>query len=118
MRSTALPGRAKTRYDVRRGETLRQDVVEKTGASPSWIRNVVEIVKKIAVERREFTSDEVWDEASTKIADPIEPRVMGNALKTAQQNGWIEKTDRVKKSSRAVCHGRPVAIWRSLLWKR
>jgi hypothetical protein len=109
--------RARPRFDVRRGNVVREDIVDKHD-SPTWIPIVVEAVKRIALDKREFTSDEVWAETETKVHIPFEPRMMGNALRTAQQNGWIEKTDRVRKSARAACHGRPVAIWRSLLWKK
>lgn len=117
MRSSTT-SRARPRFDVRRGAEVHEDIVEKGGDSPTWIPIVVEVVKRIALDKREFTSDEIWAEAAAKVNVPFEPRMMGNALRTAQQNGWIEKTDRVRKSARPACHGRPVAIWRSLLWKK
>jgi len=102
--------------DIRTGKKVTREAVEPvTDRSPAWIAQVVEIIKQVAIKSRDFTTDEVWAECATKIRTPLEPRIMGVALKQAQTNAWIDKTDRVRKSTRPACHSRPVAIWRSLI---
>lgn len=105
---------AKETLDVR-GKKTPKTVGHRTDASPAWVNHVVTLIKKVALQNRDFTTDEVWAEIATSINKPIEPRIIGVAIKKAQDNAWIDKTDRVRKSTRAACHGRPVAVWRSLL---
>ena len=84
-------------------------------ARPAWIAQVTTLVRSLALKQREFTSDEVWSEVHEKLSLPLEPKLIGNALQRAQREGWILKTDRVRRSTRPACHRRPAAIWRSLI---
>ncbi len=112
--------RMSTQLDVR-GKPVPETVGHRSLVGAAWINQVVNIIRKLAIAHREFTTDEVWAEidASAKaIKVPFEPRVLGIAMKKAQTLAWIDKTNKVRKSTRPACHGRSVTIWKSCLTTR
>ena len=85
-------------------------------AEPSFCAVAALAVGRVAKRLRLFTTDEVWLELqSIGECTPREPRAMGAVMRAAQRSGVAEPTDRVTSSERAVCHRRPLRVWRSLL---
>jgi len=97
--------------DLFRDEGIRQ--VE-GNANQEWISEMLFAVFSIAEKNESFTTDNVWDEMQG-FTTTHDNRAMGAVMRKAQAEGWIEPTDRVIKSTRAVCHSRPIRVWRSKL---
>jgi len=82
-------------------------------ADPDWKDRAYAIIFELARVRVEFTTDDVWRELGQAGVDTHEPRALGALMRQAAADHVIAPTDRYKPSSRVVCHGRPVRIWRS-----
>lgn len=100
-----------TQGDLFRDAAINQ--VEEN-ADLGWFNEALLSVEVTAWVEKEFTTDEVW-ERMTKTDQTHDNRAMGAVMRKAQSKGWIEPTDRVVKSNRAVCHSRPIRVWRSRL---
>lgn len=75
-------------------------------AHGDWIESARAAARKLASERGEISSDDIWD-----IAPPpagVDPRVLGAIF--SDKTLW-ERT-RYTKSSRKVNHGRVIACWK------
>ena len=97
------------------GERLRDEVlarVSDAAKNSPFIMAAHRAVATLASTRVEFTTDDVWALIGEGWAD-AEPRALGAVMRGAARAGLIERTDRVRESSRPSCHRRPVAVWRS-----
>lgn len=89
--------------------------VEKN-ADPVWMRAAESCIEQACLNREEWTTDLIWEQLEhAAVRPPREPRAMGAAIRKAAAAGLIAATGRYQQSSREECHGRPVAIWRSLV---
>lgn len=85
-------------------------------ARPEWLRCALLAVYDVARYRAEFTTDAVWALLDARdVPPPHEPRAMGPVMKRAVNLGYCAQTDRVRPSVRVVNHGRPIAVYRSLV---
>ena len=75
---------------------------------------VQEVVAAIRARRKHttFTTDQLW--ANVLLDRGRDPRAMGSAIRVAEQRGLIEFTGGYRRSMRAVCHRRPVAVWKRI----
>lgn len=92
-----------------------------THARRRWLDLVLSKVKVLAPKKSEFTTDDVWalleaDGAGASMR-VIDGRLMGAALLEAKKLRIVVLTDRVKKSVRRECHSRPIAVWRSVVYR-
>jgi hypothetical protein len=83
------------------------------GSGEDWQRVALAAIERIARSQETLTTDDVWEHVEA----PSEPRAVGCAMRRAAREGLIRKTGRVKPSRRKECHGRDVAVWRSLVWE-
>lgn len=81
-------------------------------APDGWLAAAVDVVADICRRRSKFTTDDIWD----RVGEPPEPRAMGAVMRQAQRDGLCETTGSYEPSRRVECHGRPVRVWRSLLF--
>jgi hypothetical protein len=51
-----------------------------------------------------------------KLPPPPDKRSWGGIMRKAKINGWISKTGKERKSTRAVCHSQPKPIYRSHIY--
>lgn len=90
------------------GLALRDKAIERTrAANVGWVANVVSWIR-LRTRGDTFTTDDLW----AVFAHPPEPRAMGAAIKAARVEGLIIAEGVYRKSTRAECHARPVAVWR------
>jgi hypothetical protein len=86
-------------------------------ADEEWKLHADAAIEHVARAQRELTTDDVW--ARLAVAAPgsetRERRAMGPRMLAASRAGWIVKTNRVRESSRAVCHLSPKTVWSSRL---
>lgn len=92
-------------------ESERDIAIERVehAAPADWKDSALTLVEALAKRTDTITTDDLW----SLLDHPPEPRAMGAIMKRAQKNGWIEPTDRIKKSERPECHARPIRVWRS-----
>ena len=70
-------------------------------------------IDTLARRQATLTTDDVW----AAIGSPAdEPRILGNVMRQAAQDGVIAAIDRYIPSTRPECHCRPVRVWRSLVF--
>lgn len=103
-------------YEAELAEAARDEAIDRVarGMDSDWSQAAAAAVTMVALARDEFTSDDVWD-ALREVEAAREPRALGAIMRQAQRQGLCVKTDRVVNSRRVECHGRPVAVWRSLI---
>ena len=91
----------------------KTEAIEKVerGADPLWLGKAATAVRWVAKHKDEFTTDDVW----SLVGETREPRAMGCVMIEARKNLLIKPTKKFKESSRSVCHGRPLRVWRSLI---
>lgn len=77
-------------------------------ADEAWLANALGVVRELAKDGHEFTSDDVW----RRVPAAAEPRALGAVMTTASKRGLIKETGRYQNSIRPVCHKRPVKIWK------
>jgi len=87
------------------------------GATPEWSIFMLEMVKKVALCRPFFTSDEVFDMRNTHPGAPStpDPRALGPVMKHAKQLGYCRNSGRF-----IPCYRRrmaPITVWESLICK-
>ena len=82
----------------------------------AWSGTVDDLVREIATELVEFTTDEVWARlADLNGAATLEPRKLGPIMLRLVKLGMIEKSARTINSKRRECHGRSIPVYRSRL---
>lgn len=98
------------------GDLFRDEAIDRVeeNADREWMNWALFLIRLIAGQSSVLTSDDVW-ESLLGYNTTHDNRAMGAVMRKAQTNGWIEPTDRVVKSTRAVCHSRPIRVWRSKL---
>jgi hypothetical protein len=108
---------------------LWDNKIESVGqnADPRWMNAAYAAVTRVAGRQQQFTTDEVWQElhnmsvASWAVfgvwskPETHDHRAMGAVMRKAKKIGVCEPSGNYRTSTRDVCHGRPVRVWRSLL---
>ena len=96
------------------GEDARDEAIARVEASAGdWIQRARDAATMVASARFDFTTDDVWDALGDD--RPKEPRALGAVMKQLATEGRIRATGEYRKSHRADCHARPVAVWRVVL---
>ncbi len=85
------------------------------GANPEWLEAAQWVVRRLCSQQESFTADDIWarlkELPGVKTSDH---RALGAVIRWAAREGMIEHTGVYRKSYRRVCHGRPMAVWRSV----
>lgn len=79
-------------------------------ANPEWVQRARLAVGLLAGQRETFTTDDVWARLDGRVATS-ERRAMGAVMRWATREGLIRASGGYVPSTRAECHGRPVAVW-------
>jgi hypothetical protein len=83
-------------------------------ADAGWLDLAVRAIRYTAKHQAFFTTDDVWDLLETyHIEGPREPRAMAAAIRQAQDQGIIRRTDDYTSSERKESHARPKRVWAS-----
>lgn len=87
-------------------------------ADPSWYDEAESAVSVLVRRGEDFTTDDIWQlMAHTGLSTP-EPRAMGAIIRQFANDQQIVSTGSYRKSTRAECHRRPLAVWRPVSYKR
>ena len=85
-----------------------------TNTNPTWAAETMLIIKQIATNTFDFTTDDIWQALSeTSLPTPHEPRALGALMIAAHRAGLIAPTDRYRQSKRPECHARPIRVWQA-----
>lgn len=82
--------------------------------SELWKNKALEVVRKVAELKKEFTPDDIWEYGLEK---PQEARALGGVMRSAKDSGIIEKTGRVQPTRQKESHSTDVTIWKSKIFK-
>lgn len=105
-----------TIFDAIEARNEAMSRVERNAEEP-WKQACRDAIRQIALDKAEFTTDDVWEYLSDNDVElPHEVRAMGPLMSSAAKQGWIVATDRYRNSTRVACHARPVRIWASLIF--
>ncbi len=80
--------------------------------SEDFTRAAIRAVLKVASANPTFTTDEVWALIGDNATN--EPRALGGIMIELAKANKIANTGNFRKSTRKVCHSRPVAVWRAV----
>jgi len=83
------------------------------GAESTWLEAAYGVLRSLAFQRSEFSTDDIWFRLREIGISTPEPRAMGAVVRRAVREELIEWSGLYRRSFRRVCHRRPVAIWRS-----
>ncbi|MEE4717850.1 hypothetical protein V2K69_17615 [Pseudomonas alliivorans] len=82
-------------------------------ADKAWSDEAYEIVIKVAKDKKEFTSDDIW---AAGLQKPEEARALGGVMRKARIRGVIEKTGRSQCTTQPESHGADINIWMSKIY--
>jgi hypothetical protein len=85
------------------------------GAGAAWMRAAAAAIARVARQKAEFVSEEVWTVGGLEMPPSGERRALGPAMKRAWKDGLIEPTERFVPSPRSSCHRAASRVWRSLV---
>ncbi|MHB2029897.1 MAG: hypothetical protein ACYCPT_13950 [Acidimicrobiales bacterium] len=84
-------------------------------ADGDWLAKAMESVRFCARMKPTFTTDDVWARLEfQRVEGTHEPRAMGAVMRHAKAEKIVMPTGEYRVSERIECHGRPVAVWRSM----
>jgi hypothetical protein len=94
------------------GRHKRDEALERVEehADPEWMERGREVAVEVAGTYLEFTTDHLWQ----RLPPTRDNRAMGALMAWVRRSKLAKPTDRHVQSDRAVCHARPVRVWRSL----
>ena len=114
--SQAFAGRALSVQEVKREAIDRAA----RGASLEWRNAFRQALEKVARERLRFTADPVWKVFEQDFRDwqSAHPRAAGAVVLRAMKDGVIVKVvNMFWNSKRRSCHGRPIQVYQSTIFK-
>lgn len=86
-------------------------------ADPDWMADAHTALRWCATHYYEFSANDVWNRMQAASSTTHEPRAMGAVMREAAKANVIAKTDRAVPSQIPRQHHRPVAVWRSLIFR-
>jgi len=107
--------------EAEKAKRLAMDQVE-ANANQGWIDFMVDLVWDVARERRQFTSDDVYD-LYYAVPEELRPgthehRAMGPVMNIAAKEGLCKKANLpALPSRRRSLHASPRTVWDSLIYE-
>ncbi len=90
--ATASPRPVARSAKAAEARAARDEAIDRVdrGAGLDWMEDAGAVIRRVASERPEFTSDDVWEAG---LAPPHEPRALGAAMVRAIKLGICEGVD-------------------------
>lgn len=109
-------------FDPELARVARDAALDQVEANTSsdWGELFYSTIEAVASEMQEFSTDEVWERLSRmpNVPKQHQPRAAGPVVIRAMKAGVIRKADKLpRKSNRASCHHRPIAVYESLIFR-
>lgn len=110
------------RFDPELARMARDAALDQVEANSNveWSDLFYSTIEAVATEMEEFTADEIWERLSRmpNVPRQHQPRAAGPVVVRALKAGVIRKADKLpRKSNRASCHHRPIAVYESLIFR-
>lgn len=105
-----------TLFDPLAAIAARDEAIQRVDdhAAPEWKALAHKTLREVAAATAEFTTDDLIRAGLNK---PREPRALGAIMRWGVSHGLIEATGRVRRSEQVTNHSRPMAVWRSRVYK-
>lgn len=87
-----------------------------SGASPEWWDILCRAVSQVAIRQKEFTMDDVWERIE-RVPDGSKGQALGALMTMMAKEDLVQPTSRFRESKRRICHGRPMRIWKSWIYR-
>ena len=115
--SSILPIKQPSIFDV--AEKAKQEGIARAyfNAPTIWKEAAGVALTQVALNHYEFTTDEVWQHLANQGIHTGENRAMGAIIQSGLRSGLIERTGEYQPTKRVESHARPVAIWRSKVYR-
>ena len=99
------------------GLFLRDQALEALEGKYHWFLECsLPVLHELALKNSFLTSDDLWRVLNERdYPVPGNRRVISIVFRRAMFLGWLERTEATVTSNRAVCHARPIRVWRSLI---
>jgi hypothetical protein len=106
-----------TLFDVFIAEEERDKALARveSHADDEWKKIALTVIRDIAIDQLELTTDDVWLALAERDCATHEPRALGAVMRRAAAVGIIERTDVTRRSVRSTRHRGDVRVWKSLL---
>ena len=100
-------------------QIIKEQAVESSarGADKDWLSSALRAVRVLANKQQYLTSDDVWQWLRPLQLETPDNRAMGAVMVAGHRDRYIEPTAEWRISERAVCHGRPVRVWKSMRYE-
>lgn len=85
-------------------------------ADLDWKKIASDAVRQCALQRSEFTTDDVWDIINKTGITTSENRAMGAIMQSASRSGMLKATPTFIMSKRATKHKSPTRVWQSMIY--
>ena len=109
-------------FDAAAAREAKKEAMDRSekNATPEWSEVMLKLVKLTSQEQLLFNADDVFERMEAIPNAPVthDPRAFGPVMRRAVKAGYCEATDTTRKSRRESCHHRPLAIWRSKLYRK
>ena len=98
---------------------IKEQAVESSarGADKDWLTSALRAVRVLSNRQQYLTSDDVWQWLRPLQLETPDNRAMGAVMVAGHRDRYIEPTAEWRISERAVCHGRPVRVWKSMRYE-
>ena len=98
---------------------VKEQAVESSarGADKDWLTSALRAVRVLSNRQQYLTSDDVWQWLRPLELETPDNRAMGAVMVAGHRDRYIEPTTEWRISERAVCHGRPVRVWKSMRYE-
>ena len=87
------------------------------GADKDWLTSAHRAIKVLSNRQQYLTADDVWAWLRPLQLETPDNRAMGAVMVAVHRDRYIEPTKEWRISERAVCHGRPIRVWKSMRYE-
>ena len=101
--------------ETKRQADLGQAKVQ-ANTTDEWSEEIGFAIVRAARKHQTLTTDQVWEEVPPDVMDENNASGLGPCMKAAARMRIIERTDNRRDSIRPATHGRPLRVWRSLVF--
>lgn len=82
-------------------------------ADDRWWHEALDGVRQVAIQRSQFTADDVCAWLERRGVSTHDLRALGAVMRGAASAGWCHTTDNFVRSKRASRHNAPIRVWQS-----
>jgi hypothetical protein len=85
--------------------------------SEPWRERALDALYRAARMNLSLTVLDLWYFCAECMEDVLDARAVGGIMREGARRAWIRATDQYRPSSNPAHHGRPLRVWRSLIYR-